>query len=514
MENSSKTYKTTRRTGLAAAFFIGFGILFIIFMILIFLIAMVLPPGGKGSMFPGFFGGMSVIPIFSIGYGIFLLSSVIRVQINAEGVWLEGFISKKSIPWGKIARLKREKVRANLFSNKETDILVLCDDNDKELGRVSGIIDDFADLVGEIEKRSSESRGASTFNLESEISRKQQEEIRKRKKLKWVFIVIVGMFLTFTGYGAYEYYYHHKLQNEGKIIEAEIVRHYMYNVTPRLEYCFTTSDGKKHHNDVMMETPDWNNLEKQQKVKVCFLEDLPEYNCLSVGEIPATDPWEFLMVGLGGTVFFGIFLGIVCSGYDVVSKNGKIKLRKVGDIAEDLELEPTTVSAEKKDVSEEIEEPQPVSDEVPKGIKAITFLNVIWGLLCIGLAIIRALMSLFMADYLVLFFGLLDGFCGVLLIISAIGIYQLRSWGRYLTMAASVFLVISGVLSIIVKIVDIFQLDENMESQQRMIFSTAIIGTIIFSAIGSAYPVVILFIMGRKSTKEIFETANLSGNQD
>jgi hypothetical protein len=62
--------------------------------------------------------------------------------------------------------------------------------------------------------------------------------------------------------------------------------------------------------------------------------------------------------------------------------------------------------------------------------------------------------------------------------------------------------------------VDIFQLDENMESQQRMIFSTAIIGTIIFSAIGSAYPVVILFIMGRKSTKEIFETANLSGNQD
>ena len=153
------------------------------------------------------------------------------MTVAAAGITLHGFASRKYISFSDIVSLKRNKQQGV----EAVDIVIICDAKGKELGRISSILTGFPQLVQLIEDRSTMAAGHQTYDRDKDMTERKNTDIRKLRRNGFILIVFAFFSLALGTWGAVEYYFKSQLSNHGTETQAKIVRHYMYNVTPRLE---------------------------------------------------------------------------------------------------------------------------------------------------------------------------------------------------------------------------------------------------------------------------------------
>src|SRR3954469_11397675 len=86
--------------------YIGGGVLIVLFGLLMLVLDLA-SSDAHSTYAPGMFGGVSVAAIFSIGYGVFLLTTPSRVVIDERELLIDGRLARRRIPWEQIATLAR-----------------------------------------------------------------------------------------------------------------------------------------------------------------------------------------------------------------------------------------------------------------------------------------------------------------------------------------------------------------------------------------------------------------------
>lgn len=547
---TDRVFVNKRKIGRTAAVVFGVSILNLVIQVFLVLSHLLAPPSSGDWYVPGLAGGMITASIFGFLYGVLLLKSPIRACLDAEGIRIEWLVSRKRLSWAQIAELRRKKSSAPFgapagggWGKQETkDILILCDERGKTLAEVDSALSDFPELVAEIEARSSAARGASTYDRDAQ----QARQLRSQKRSARLLAVAGGFFLVVgLGGGIFTWVDHQKerrLATEGVVTDATVARHYMYNVTPHLEYEFTDEQDRAFKRDAVMEPGAWDALEGQQTVAVRYLPADPDRSHLLIGEEESFTPPFFLMMAgtglmtvLGALAWVAYFSGIA----DVKVERGKVRLVRVGQL--DDSLEPDAAAPKARAIASPPPFPpptpivprpaepafllgvEPPSRSLPPGIKAVAILNIVFGL---GGMLLNAARFAFSAwvvdqggivnvgdDYVfevgpdviqwarvehVVCFGL-----ALLLGCSAIGLFRARSWGRTLALAA-----VCGQLLIgIVAIVGIFRGGisvEGLPPEHRVPAYVGLAGAMFLSLLGMAYPTVVLVVLCRRSARELF----------
>jgi hypothetical protein len=128
-----------------------------------------------------------------------------------------------------------------------------------------------------------------------------------------------------------------RLKNEGVETSATVKRHYLYNVTPRLEYEFTTEDGQPITRDAMVTQAAWSALDGAETVPVRYVPSDPDNNALVSGEVQdefgSPDTNVLLSIGVGLMAIFFMSIGLMqWFGWDLDldSKTGKVSIKRFG----------------------------------------------------------------------------------------------------------------------------------------------------------------------------------------
>ena len=499
----SDAYVCTKKIGLQASLAIAGGVVSSCIFIIFFMLLMIIPGDKHSSLTPGIIGGFAVVPIFCFIYSLFMLKCITKVSLASEELILEGLISKISIPWDKISKLKRNKEQL-IFNTKKVDVLVLCDENDKTLGRITGMLDNFPELVNRIEKQAEKARGKSVFDENEEIQRKQKEQSKNMRVAKYAFGFFTLMGLAMSVWGGYDYYNLKQLKEHGVEIQAKIVRHYIYNVTPRLEYSFETESGQSHTNDVMVERKEWDAIKGLEQIPVTYLPGNPEWNCLVKGEIPATEPKMMLLVGIACTILFGIFLGVAMTGLDLDTTDGKIKIVRAGEVSLDFEKPEKPPVMQKKIAPQITKTTKQGSTNRPKGIFALMVLNIVFGIIVLLLNLGRCAWALLDPDQMLLAVGILNIVFALTMVISAIGIFKLRSWGRITALLSAGGMILLDIVATGMRIFNYFIEVEQFVGEMKIMYQAAFVAALLFSLLGVIYPVVLLIILCKSSVKTRF----------
>jgi len=194
------------------------------------------------------------------------------------------------------------------------------------------LIADFDDLVAQVGARVEEATGAGVGDA------------RLRKSKRNAVLCCVGgiaffCLCVFLGIDAWRTKTNLRLlETEGVEVDARIKRHYIYNVTPRIEYAFTTPDRATFTRDASMDRSAWDRLQGAKTVRVRYVPSNPDFSRLMDGEVEDMEMnpnvgLVFAGIGIALSVFFivaGVFLW---SGreIDLDTKAGKIRILKLGE---------------------------------------------------------------------------------------------------------------------------------------------------------------------------------------
>jgi hypothetical protein len=484
-------------------------------------------------------GGLSVIPVMGIAVAISLLSSPVRVLLDDRGLTIEWLIRRRAFLWNDISEIQLKKVNFSISwlgtftarKNLPKERLLLLDSNGRMLAQIPASIKPFDVLTREIYSRTTAARGTPTFSAEKQTSR----EISSRKKQR-IFLFLAGIFIAALGiaFGVISSVDDHNkrlLEKDGRLIEAAVVKHYIYNITPRLKYAFTAPDGREYSKDVMVDRKYWDSVEKDVTVPVRYLPANPDNNKLSSGQIEEFDlPLPLtIVISLVLTVF-----GLLCITMyflqisDIKIENGRIRIVRVNQV----ELSQTVSSltepaagspAVRPPAPMEIEPSPPASAEtyrraLPAGLKAIGILNIVLGSLGFLWNVGRLLLAYLIASNKIaaaenikpqanlawVFAGHgLASLIAVAFVISGIGILMFLNWARVLAVLAASAKLLLGVIEIISVSLSS---PETAGTEQQYITSVVKVFYAFCVFLTMVYPLIVLVLLLRKSAREPFRS--------
>ncbi|MBI1785757.1 hypothetical protein HYR69_11490 [Candidatus Sumerlaeota bacterium] len=530
------------KIGLYATLSLGLAALLFIIIIVTFFLSLLVPNGPGPGLFPGLMGGQMVGVMFLSAYGINLLGVPIRITLGAEVLTVEWLISRKSFNWNQIAELRRTSsgtwgaLGSGGRKKKLPDPLLLLDDKGKTIAKLSGEILNAQGLISEIERRSSLARGASTFHREEQIARHLKEQRKKAIKTAVLGAILLFMGLAAGGSLYWEHRKEMRLQAEGIVAEAKVLRHFKFNITPRLEYEFSDERGNAHRKDVEMKLDAWEAAEGEKTIPIKYLADDPETSALLSGGQKRQDvPFPLimlsagLMVGLGAASIGMYFIGIA----DIKMDGGKLKIVRMGDVDASM-LEMGTGAAAPPIPAPFSIPPQALATSpsppgtLPPGIKAIAIFNILFGLLGMLFNGFKILIVFFIharggavevghgeaiqlnaateGYLLAVMEHAANFFLAMTLIVSALGFFFARHWARIVAMIAGSGQIIMSLLSVAGTIIWSSNM-ENLSQETQFAMQVGTSGAMFIAVLGMIYPLVLVVLLSRRSTREVYEQA-------
>jgi hypothetical protein len=288
----------------------------------------------------------------------------------------------------------------------------------------------------------------------------------------------------------------------------------------------------------MVNKPYWETLEENGTVPVRYLPSNPKINTLAFDDANDSDlppviavPICLVVCFMGCTCIVMYFLKIT----DLKIENGRFKVVRVGDVeskfvSETLEHEgETAIPSENLNLPEAIPiEPVMVCEteteeiqisSLPKGLKAVGVLNIVFG----GLGFLWNMMRILLAvilinnpDLLVINIALPEKtfliflqhfFAAVLalvLVVSGVGILLWKNWARILAVVVVIGQLVVGLKDVLVVLFSVKSGTEGLAPDQVFILKV-ITGFYTFLVILTmVYPAVVLLLLQRRSTREIF----------
>jgi hypothetical protein len=531
-ESSQQVFRARERLGLQAALCLAGGIGVLLVMIVIFLLDLSVPQRGGNDFLPGILGGTSIIWIALIARGLFLLRSVTQVAIDPDGVHLQGFISRKTIAWSEIDRIQLDK-RTGIFAmygGKSHNILSILDARGKTLGTIPDTIENFGVLGEEIAARSSDQTGHTTYNASTE---EQRQIAKSGRKMKFA-AVLAGIMALFMGaafvWGLIDQIHVSRYATEGVTIDAKVVDHYMLRVTPYVKYAFKDEAGKLHTREAMMKKGDWDLLALSRTVPVQYLRSDPEWNRLVHGEDETSLSGPFLWISGGMTLLMGFFCVTSILGYDLKSEGGVTRLVRHGQTLKQWGTARAKVQSPQmqmgaqratfglsdagtvaaKDVvllqdlqSTEQEVPLPppspsMQQRKPAGLMALAIFCIIFGALGMGINLLRLVLIRHRPE-LSIGYGI-DALLAVALLVVGGGLLARQLWSRSLGIVVAILQILSSAAGLAYLIVTSLQAPE-LPGQDQMMRTAAEIGGAVGLVIGAIFPIILLIILSKRSTK-------------
>jgi hypothetical protein len=526
------------------------------------------PSRGGGGMESGWVGGMGAGAFFFLAYGFSLLRRPVRARLTPREIVIEGFVSRRSVPWDKVATLRRDK-KTELVGHQTYDVLVLLDEQGKTLATLAGNFVNFPALVADVEARSAAARGAPTYDRDAEARRKAKEHHRSRRKTLVLSAVLLAFGLTAVSWGTYEWWKDRTIRNDGIDTAARLDRHYMIRVTGWIAFSFKDpATGRLVSRETSVSDPAWRTLEGQKTVTVRYVPSNPEWNKVP-GEDDGGDS-PLVMVGLGAAlsvVFIAIFVFTALGYADLSVKDGKLRVKRYGEVDDALEpaapantgfvqLEeilppqatggmPTWMPAPPgaqppmpQPIPAEVPpppgwtygspfptgypyptQPLPGTSAVPAGVKVVAVLNILFGVFGLLLNGGRALFMFvnrgqvvrwgqvaFVVenDPLTLAWMTADAVLALALAVSAIGLFRLRRWGRRLALGVAALQLVSSAVVLASAIYGASALSGLGEEDHRHAVA-AMTGQLVGAVVGAIYPAVILTVLGRRSAATAFQ---------
>jgi hypothetical protein len=333
---SALVFTTPKRIGWAAAGSLGLGGLLLSFLIFSFIVLVNVPPKASNASMIALFGSVVMLPVSSIWYGLRLLRSPVRVTMDTALLTVHSLVSRRQFAWAQIASLVRDKVSGLAHVSPFTpshkrgtlDVLILRDDHERELVRLTSAIAGFPVLAEEIETRSSRARGRPTHDPDSLALERARQLRRTARRGALIGGVMAAAALTVAIFLLPDFRAELNVKRTGQLVTAKVERRYMDRATPRLEYSFRDHAGLEHWRNVPMESAAWDGLEGARQIEVRYLVRNPERSHLTDGEIIDQPPLITLLAGAGSMAMLGLFLlalpilGIA----DVTIKDGRPRL--------------------------------------------------------------------------------------------------------------------------------------------------------------------------------------------
>lgn len=546
--STGQTYEFRNPQDCAVGIAFAFGISLLMIIVIAVSLFSLFTSSSHKPLMPGIIGGMSVIPIFGIWTGIYLLKRPRKIIAGPQGVVIVGLTGRKEIPWSDIADIEIKEVEnvtsqwVKTFSGQSAvanKCIVLRNHANRQIGAIDGNIENFDFLTATITSYCSVTQGKSVYDADLQKNR----TIASRKK-KMRLNLVLGLFLFLMAIASMtvisiDHFQKQALENEGLSADATIKRIYIYNVTPRLEYTFSTPDGKSYSKDVMVSKELYDQWKEGQIIAVKYVPSDPDNSRLLRGHVEDFDvPFGLLIVF--GIVIVAIGAGTLCMYYlkivDIKHENGKWKIVRLDDPEPVMAQSPTaaafvgTIIPQHQEAQQEaipMNSPelqtiqQPVASHekktLPGGLKAIGILNILFGSLGAmwnGVRIILLLLLVSRPDDVFLpimipeewgwvmashSFALL---CAVGLCISGIGILRLANWGRILAICAAAAKLALGLWDMF----DVMRISTgDVDSQQQTIAAAVKGGYVFVVVLTLIYPVIVLILMLRRSTRQCFQ---------
>lgn len=500
----------------------------------------------SSSIMPGLIGGMSVIPIMGIWFAIWQLRQPVRILLYEQGLTVEWLVRSKELSWKDIGEFELKEVDflwhgwMGFFAGKKKvskECLVLFGRDRRKIAEIGGEMEGFDVLVKEIHSRSSQAQGESTFDVDKQTS--QQVDSQKKKRIAMFF---VGLFLVAmgVGFGITESVGEHNrrlLEKEGQVVEAVVSRHYKYNITPRIEYTFTDSDGRTYSENVMVESMYWESLEENGTVPIKYLPANPKNHRLAEGQVESMRvPFGLALVG--SLVMTG--LGVVCIGMyffrisDIKFEDGRFIIVRTDEVklspaaaglAEDVQEIDMDGYVTPLDIEEDVSLAEDIpsetsvissSRELPGGLKAIGVLNIVFGGIGVIWNGVRMVLVFFLMTEPITFgeniqltgnMALALGAHGfsmvmsLLFVISGIGILGFNNWGCIVATIGASGKLLLGLTEIVSTCLSDIEIGD---SEQQYIFGLARGFIIFWVVLTMIYPAIAVVILQRKSTREVF----------
>ncbi len=508
-----RIYTTHDSVGLQAALCLAGGIGLVLLMVALFVFNLALPNKAQDNFLPGFIGGTSILWIGLIGRGIFLLRSVRQVVIDSDGVHLHGFISRRTLLWNQIDRIGIDK-KASLFGGKSHEVLTLFDANGKPLGQIPDTIHHFQSLGQDIAERSATARGHATYDMESDEARQFATKMRKARLLAVLAgLLALGMGAGFV-WGLNEQLHVRRYATEGQMVEAKLVRRYMQRVTPYVEYSFTDSAGHSHSRNVMMNKEDWEDLVFAKTIAVEYLRSDPEWNRPLHGEDSMSLVGPFLWLSGAMSLVFAIFCVTSFFGYDLKIEDGVTRITRGGRTVREwggAKSKPTLGLNENVIMLEEDDEPEQLlpssqlaAPPKPTGLLALGICALVFGVLGAGINFLRVAV-IHNVSLLAIWSGV-DAVLAILLIVVGAGIIGMRLWSQSLGIIVGVLQVISSIAALVYLIVTSIRAPE-VAGEQAVMLTTARIGAGFGEVLGAVFPIVLLAILLKRTTKDALRAA-------
>jgi hypothetical protein len=519
-------------------------IITIIMIIVIFFLGLL--SSDSNPLMPGIVGGISFLPVLGLSFAFYLLRSPVRIVVTDSGLTLEWLIRQKTFSWRMISRLelKDPGIFHNWVSSMKgksktaSEMLVIFGPNGKKLFEIGDNFENFSALMEQIRQRSSDASGKATFNSQEQIQKKIHRQNKSRIILLVLGILFAGISISVLVISIVASHNKKLLKTEGQIIEATIMRHYLYNVTPRLEYSFTLEEGETFSKNVMVNKPYWETLEENSTVPVKYLPSNPKKNTLAFDNANDTDlplviavPTCLILCFMGGTCIVMYFLKIT----DLKFENGRFKVVRVGDVkskfvSDTLEHEGETVDPSENFNLPEIIPIEPVMDyeseieeiqinALPKGLKAIGVLNIIFGTLGFLWNVMRILLAVVLInnpDLLVINVALPEetllifvqhlfaAMLALLLVVSGVGILLWKNWARILAVVVVIGQLVIKLKDVMILLFNVKSGTEGLAPDQAFILKVTIGFCTFLVILTMLYPAVVLILLQRRSAREVF----------
>jgi hypothetical protein len=547
---SIQEFRNSQNVVLAVAAAFGLSLLMII--VIVINLVLLFTSSSHNPIMPGIIGGMSVVPIFGITAGVYFLKRPRKITINPQGLVITGTMSQKQITWQEIADVEIKEVESiadnwiKTFSGQsavQKKRIVLRDGSQRQIGVIDGNIERFDSLAAMIVSYSSQIQNKPVYDSGLQKNRTMASRKKKMRLNLGVGIFLCLMAIASIVVFSVDYRDKQALEKQGKSADATIKRIYMYNVTPRLEYTFTTADGESYSKDVMVKKEFYGQWKEGQIIPVRYVPANPDNSRLLRGNVEEMDiPFPIMIAG--EVIILAIAIGCVCMYFlkivDIKHENGKWIIVRLNDpelsiaaltsspaaVMQPQNVQVQTVPAAVPVVSLPVQSQQYTTvlqgkQKLPGGLKAIGILNIIFGLLGIlwnGFQVISVLIIILssktvpsqpevLPDWDWILYG--PGFsllCACILCISGIGILQFANWGRILAVMAATGKLILGLYQMIDIIFTPLKMSES-EQEYIIIASKMFACFIVFLTL--IYPLIVLILLNRRSTRQSFQ-----GNKD
>jgi hypothetical protein len=251
---------------------------------------------------------LTVPPILAalvlIGAGWSQVQTLQQVDVGPDGVTIHFVKSERHIPWDDVVELQTGERSASL-GHVTLKTVKLIGPQRKVLAAFDSQLQPFDDLVTKLWERASVGREVEVTDTAD----------KKKRSEAWLLVILGPVFAglgLFVGLEAQrELQQRNSLRDHPTTATATVIKHEMFNVTPRLEYQFQDAEGEEHRRNTIVATKVWNQLQVGSTVAVKYLSDDPEYSRLDVGDIDdeqSHDPQLMVfcapLVGLMGAFFF------------------------------------------------------------------------------------------------------------------------------------------------------------------------------------------------------------------